>query len=73
MNRAELKKLWTRSQKDPKFRRLLLAMLAALVAVPSNPRDQLKACVLADYTLRKAGQAGRRDLRRRLKAMGWEF
>jgi hypothetical protein len=73
MNRKELKRLWNRSKTDPKFRRLLLAMLAALVCVPSNPRVQSKACALADFTLRKAGPAGRRDLRRRLTAMGWEF
>ena len=73
MNRAQLKKSWERSKTDPKFRRLLLAMLCALGAVPSNPRDQLKACALANFTLRKAGAGGRRELRRRLKAMGWEF
>ena len=71
MNRAQLKRLWNRSKTDPKFRRLLLAMLAALVTVQSNPRDQLAACALADFTLRKAGAAGRRDLRRRLKATVW--
>jgi hypothetical protein len=73
MNRAQLKKQWTRSKTDPKFRRLLLAMLAALVCVPSNPRDQSKACVLADFTLKKAGAGGRRELRQILKNNGWEF
>lgn len=73
MNRAQLKKLWNRSKTDPKFRRLLLAMLAALVTEPSPAKDQLAACALADFTLRKAGAGGRRDLRRRLKANGWEF
>lgn len=73
MTRTQLKKLWNRSKTDPEFRRLLLAMLGALVWVPSSAKDQLAACALADFTLRKAGTAGRRDLRRRLKAMGWEF
>jgi hypothetical protein len=73
MDQTELKILWNRSQKDPKFRRLLLAMLAALVCVPSNPRDQSKACVLADFTLKKAGAGGRRELRQILKNNGWEF
>ncbi|HTC63837.1 MAG TPA: hypothetical protein VK709_13415 [Candidatus Saccharimonadales bacterium] len=73
MDQTELKKLWNRSQKDPKFRRLLLAMLAALVCVPSPAKDQIAARELADFTLRKAGAAGRQDLRRRLKANGWEF
>jgi len=73
MNRVELKKLWRRSKTDPKFRRLLLAMLSALVWVPSTPSDQFAVCALADYTLRKAGASGRRELRRRLKAAGWEF
>lgn len=53
--------------------RTLLAMLAALVWVPSELGDQLAACVLADFTVRKSGAAGRRDLRRRLNAAGWEF
>jgi hypothetical protein len=73
MKRAQLKRLWNRTKTDPEFHRLLLAMLAALVCVPSNPRDQLKACVLANYTLRKAGTTGRRELRRILKNSGWEF
>jgi hypothetical protein len=73
MNRTELKKLWERSKTDPKFHRLLLALLAALVTVPASTRDQLAACALADYTLRKAGPAGRRELRRILKNHGWEF
>jgi hypothetical protein len=73
MNRAQLKKLWERSKTDRKFHRLLLAMLCALGAVPAKASDQLAACALADYTLRKAGAAGRRDLKRRLKAKGWEF
>jgi hypothetical protein len=73
MNRTELKKLWNRSQKDAKFRHLLLAMLAALVTVPSPAKDQLAACTLADFTLRKAGTGGRRELRRILKNNGWEF
>lgn len=73
MDRTELKKLWNRSKTDPKFHRLLLALLAALVTVPASARDQLKACVLANFTLRKAGVKGRRELRRRLKASGWEF
>jgi hypothetical protein len=55
MNRAELKKLWNRSKTDPKFRRLLLAMQAALVWVSSTAKDRLAACALADFTLRKAG------------------
>jgi hypothetical protein len=73
MTRTQLKKLWTRTKTDPKFRRLLLAMLAALVCVPSNPRDQSKACALADFTLKKAGAGWRRGLRRILKNNGWEF
>jgi hypothetical protein len=73
MNRAQLKRLWNRSQKDPQFRRLLLAMLAALATVPSPAKDPLAACALADFTLRKAGAAGRRDLRRILKNNAWEF
>ncbi len=73
MNRVELRQLWNRSKKDRRFRRLLLAVLASLVWLPSKPRDQLAACALADYILRKAGAAGRRDLKRRLVAMGWEF
>ena len=73
MNRAELNKLWNRSKTDPNFHRRLLAMLAALAAVPATQRDQLAACALADFTLRKAGAAGRRDLKGRLKASGWEL
>ena len=73
MNRAQLKRLWHRTKTDPKFHRLLLALLAALVSVPSPAKDQLAACALADYTLRKAGTAGRRELRLKLKAMGWDF
>jgi hypothetical protein len=67
MNRAQLKQIWNRSQPHQKFHRLLLATLSALVRVPSKLRDQLAARALADFTLRKAGPAGRRDLRRRLK------
>ena len=52
---------------------MLLAMLAALVTVPSTAEDRLAACALADFTLRKAGAAGRHDLKRRLRAWGWEF
>jgi hypothetical protein len=73
MNRTGLKKLWNRSKTDSEFRRLLLAMLAALVTVPSPAEDQLAACALADYTLKKAGAGGRRELRRILKSNGWEF
>ncbi len=73
MNRAEVKKLWKRSKTDPEFRRLLLAMLASLVWMRSTAKDRLAACALADFTLRKAGPAGRRDLKRRLATMGWEF
>jgi hypothetical protein len=69
----ELKRFWKRSKTDRKFRRLLLAMPASLVSAPSSAKDQLAACALADFTLRKAGAAGRRDLKRRLKAAGWEF
>ena len=71
MNRVELKQLWKRSKTDSKFRRLLLAMLAALVWVPSEPGDQLAACELADYILRKGGASGRRDLKRQLAEAGW--
>jgi hypothetical protein len=71
MNRVELKRLWKRTKTDPKFRRLLLAMLASVVWVPSEPNDQFAACELADYILRKAGAAGRRDLKRRLAEAGW--
>jgi len=73
VNKAQLKKLWKRHQADPEFRLLTNLMIAVLVSVPSKPRDQLAACALADYTLRKAGATGRRDLLRRLKAKGWEF
>jgi len=73
MNRAELKKLWSRSRTDPKFRRLLLALLAALVCVKSTTKERLAACELAHFTLLKAGGSGRCDLRRILKAAGWEF
>ena len=72
MNRAELKKLWKRSKKDPKFRRLLHLMLVTLATVPSKPKDQFGACALAAFILQNAGAAGRRDLKRRLKAAGWE-
>jgi hypothetical protein len=37
MKRTELKKLWVRSKRNKKFRRLLLAMLAALVWVQQRP------------------------------------
>lgn len=70
MNRTELKELWKRSKTDPKFRRLLHLMLATLVWVPSTANDRLAACALADFTLRKAGATGRRDLKRRLAEMG---
>jgi hypothetical protein len=73
MNRAQLKKLWNRSQTDRKFNRLLLVILAALAAAPSKSCDQLAACALADYTLKKAGPARRRELKRRLKSAGWDF
>src|SRR5260370_33392902 len=43
---------------DRKFHRLLLAMLAALVTVPSTAEDRLAACALAGFTFRKAGAAG---------------
>ncbi len=59
MNRAQLKKLWNRSNTDPKFHRLLLAMLCALGAVPSKASDQFAARALADFTLKKAGAGGR--------------
>lgn len=62
MNRAELKRLWKRSKTDRKFHRLLLAVLAALAAVPSSPKDQLAACALADFTLKRARANGRREL-----------
>lgn len=55
----------SRSQRDRRFHRLLLAKIAALAAMPSTPKDQAAACCLADHTLRKAGAAGRRELRRR--------
>jgi hypothetical protein len=64
------REIWQRSKSDPKFHRLLLAMLAALAAVPSKPKDQVAACALVDFTLKRAGTEGRRELRRRLKAMG---
>jgi hypothetical protein len=70
MTRTELEELWKRSKSDPKFRRLLLAMLAALVWVPSTTKDRLAVCALADFTLRKAGAVGRRDLKRRLAQRG---
>lgn len=73
MNRMELRRLWKRSQKDRQFRRLLLALLSALVWTKSTPKDQFAACALADFTLRKAGPAGRRDLQRRLAETGWQF
>ena len=58
MNRAQLKRLWNRSKTDPKFHRLLLAMLSSLVSVPSQPKEQLAACELAHFILVKAGAAG---------------
>lgn len=73
MSRAQLKKAWNRAKTDVKFRRLLHLMLATLVTVPTQPRDLLAVCALADYTLRKAGMAGRRELRRRLRTAGWKF
>ena len=33
----------------------------------------IDSCALADFTLRKAGPAGRRDLKRRLAQAGWDF
>ena len=66
MDRAELERLWKRTKSDRQFRRLLLAMLASLVWVPSTAKDRLAACALADFTLRKAGAAGRGELRRLL-------
>jgi hypothetical protein len=72
MNRVELKRLWYRSKTDPKFHRLLLAMLAALVWTKSTPQEQFAACALADYTLRKAGAERRREFRRVLKSCGCE-
>ncbi len=39
----------------------------------TTAKDRLAACALADFTPRRAGAAGRRDLKRRLKAAGWEF
>ena len=71
MNRAQLKRLWNRSKTDQKFHRLLLALLSALVWVPSEPRDQFAACELAHFILTKAGASGRRDLKRRLAEVGW--
>jgi hypothetical protein len=73
MNQAQLRKIWNRTKTDAQFRRLLLALLAALVTVPSPAKDQLAACALADYTLRKAGAAGGRELKRRLRTVGWNF
>jgi hypothetical protein len=71
MNRAQLKKLWERSKTGPKFRRLLLAMLASLVWVQSKTRDQLAARELVHFILVKAGAAGRRDLKGPLAQEGW--
>jgi len=71
MNRVELKRLWKRSKADAKFRRLLHLLLATLVWLPSKPRDQFAACELANYILREAGAAGRRDLKRQLAEAGW--
>jgi hypothetical protein len=73
MDQTELKKQWNRTKTDPKFHRLLLALLAALVSVPSPAKDQLAACALANFTLKKAGAGGRRELRQILKNNGWEF
>lgn len=73
MNCAQLKKQWNRSKSDRKFRRLLHVMLATLVSLPSTAKDRLAACALADFILRNAGAAGRRDLRRKLKSAGCEF
>ncbi len=73
MNRAELKTLSKRTKTDPQFRRLLLTMLASLVWAPSLTKDRLAACALADFTLRKAGAAGRGELRCLLKDSAWEF
>jgi hypothetical protein len=73
MNREEFKLLRRRAKTDRKFRRLLLGMLCALVWVPSSAKDRLAACRLADHLLRTGGAAWRRELKRRLKARGWEF
>ncbi len=73
MNRAELKKLWSRTRTDSQFHRLLLALLAALVWVKSTTKERLTACELAHFILVKAGPSGQRDLKRILKAAGWEF
>lgn len=71
VNRTIIKKLWKRAKTDPQFRRLLLAMLSSLVWAPSTAKDRPAACALADFTLRRAGAAGRRDLKRRLAEAGW--
>jgi len=71
MNRVELRQLWNRSKTDPRFRRLLHRLLAALVTVPSKPRAQFATCELARFILTKAGASGRRDLKRRLAEAGW--
>jgi hypothetical protein len=65
MNRKEIRKLWNRRRTDPEFHLLLLAIVYALLWTDSTPRDQIAACALADYTLRKAGAKGRREMRRR--------
>jgi hypothetical protein len=71
VNRAQLKKLWKRHQADPEFRLLTNLIIAVLVMVPSKAEDNLQACELADAILKKAGGAGRRDLKRRLVEEGW--
>jgi hypothetical protein len=73
MKKEEFKRLRQRTKRDRKFRRFLLGMLCALVWVPSSAKDRLAACRLADHLLRTGGAAWRRELKRRLKAGGWEF
>jgi hypothetical protein len=54
-------------------RETMLALLCVLGAVPSSAKHQRGACALADFTLKKVGVGGRRELRRILKNSGWEF
>jgi hypothetical protein len=70
MNGAKLKKLWKRSKKDQRFRRLLHLMLVTLATVPSKAKDQFGACALAAFILQNAGAEGRRDLKQRLAQGG---
>jgi hypothetical protein len=58
VNRAQLRKVWNRTRPDPRFRRLLHLILAALAAVPSTAKDQLAACAPADFTLRRRERLG---------------